>query len=352
MRLPFAALALAIACAPVTAAGPTASAPDALNVVSAGRPPAVTAIPWSSARPVITAAPVPTVAPIPTNIRACRSVELRAAEGHGQGATGWWVRPIVVGSVAADPCLIEGPRAVRFVSASGVVIAQAVVGSPDPGQPGWVVLAADSAPAADVTSREGQGLISVWSYGDCDHHRYDTIAIVFAMAQATTGSPGVIGGRCDAPGQRLGVSAGPLWTPFRAATATPKQSPQLNADVVAPRTAFASEALHYTLTLSNTSDQPYSLRDCPWYIEWLGGRELEQTPNPINVKKPDARLFAGFAKESYSLNCAIDAIAPHRSASFEIVLQVPRDALGPDTLRIELVGRGVFASTSITFAAR
>ena len=292
--------------------------------------------------------PTPTIAPAPTDVRACASAELRAVEGRGQGATGWWVRAVFVGTASADRCVITGPRGVRFVSRGGAVVAEAVLQPITSLDRGWVVLEPGSAPSPSQDSfHDGQALVSVSSYGDCDHHRYDAILLSFASAEVSTTTGGVVNGRCDAVGQRLVVSASPVSSPaVGSARAMPRR---IEAHIDAPTVAAAGMALHYLVTLTNVSDSPYSLRDCPSYIEWLGGRELQATPNAVNVKVPERRIYAGFAKERYMLNCALEAIAPHASVAFEIVLEVPRDALGPDTLRFELVGTGAMASAPITF---
>ena len=310
-----------------------------------------TPIPWTTASPRITPIPTPTIAPVPPGVRACTSAELRAVEAHGQGATGWWVRPVLLGTTSNDGCVVTGPRVVRFVSSTGVVIAEAKVSTTNDLERGWAVLAARSAPSPSQESfRDGQALVSIWSYGDCDHHRYDAIQIVLMSADVSTATGGIVGGRCDAPGETLGVSASPLWSPILSIAATPAPR-RLEAHIAAPTVAAPGTALHYTVTLTNVGDSPYSLRDCPSYIEWLGGRELEPTPNAVSVKVPEQRAYAGFAKERYMLNCAIDTIAPHDSVAFDVVLHIPQDALGPDTLRFELVGTGATASASITFTA-
>jgi hypothetical protein len=316
---------------------------------------AATPIPWTTASPKITPAPTPTVPPAPTGVRECESAELRAIVGHAQGATGWWIRPLVVGTIADSPCLLVGPTAVRFLRADGTLTADAAVASPTPGAPGWAVVGAQSEPSPTEVARTlTQAGLLVQSYGDCADSRYSSILLIFTSAHASTQGPDQrILGRCDAPGQNLIVAADPLWAD--PALQAPASSPrtQLAASLTVPSTARPGDTLLYVVHLTNPSDFPYSLTDCPWYIEWLGGHLVEATPAIRGGKQPDDRpQYVGFTKESYVLNCAVPEVPARGALDFAMELRVPLDAVGTETLAWELVGTNVRGSTTIALTTR
>lgn len=74
-----------------------------------------------------------------------------------------------------------------------------------------------------------------------------------------------------------------------------------------PTSAGPGDALSYTVTLTNPTDQRISLDQCPSYEEGIKGQ-------PASV-------------HSYQLNCgAVHAIGPHRSVTFAMQLPLPEHA--------------------------
>ena len=86
----------------------------------------------------------------------------------------------------------------------------------------------------------------------------------------------------------------------------PTASYPFTISIHAPATVTAKKALRYRVTLTNTSSSPVRFRDCPTYVETIGGRGI----------KVEGR---------YVLNCAsLGAVHPDEAVTFAMVL--PSDA--------------------------
>jgi hypothetical protein len=138
--------------------------------------------------------------------------------------------------------------------------------------------------------------------------------------------------RCDAPGAPSTLSRGP----FAPQLPQPPPSPLegLTATIGLPPAVVAGRPLRYTVTLTNPTDRPISLRDCPNYQQ--------------AVLLPDG----GKAVERHLLNCApVGAIGPGRRVRFAMVLDLPaglRPGAGVLTWVIESVGVGQKVPVTVT----
>jgi len=332
MRILWVALALSLA-----ACGDHVAAGDA-------RPsPTRTPIPWTSARAIPTPLATPAAPRPPTNVRTCAASDVAALVGRGQGATGWWVRGVFLGNRSDTTCLISGPTAVAYVDAHGGAMPAAGVTATSYVEPGWAVLAPASVPSDEYVHAAGQAQVILWSLGDCDHRELRSVAITFGGSTGTvrvaTGPPTqTFGGRCDFAGQRFGLSSSPIRPMETPPLPTPTPLP-VTFGIDAPAVAFAGETLRYVVTVKNLGAQPFAWSACPVYVEWLGGREVTPSDVPGRAPKPPDRVYAGFSKELHSLNCdAAGPIAAGATVEFEMLIAVPRDGLGPDSLRWELAG--------------
>lgn len=94
----------------------------------------------------------------------------------------------------------------------------------------------------------------------------------------------------------------------------------------APSTVRAGTTLHYQLTVTNPTDTPISLKNCPAYTEELGNLDTGRDP--------------GRTTASYQLNCAAaQAIPAQASITFQMQLPVPAHDAG-HTLELAWHWRG------------
>jgi len=311
--------------------GSTVAAPQ--TTTPPGTP---TPIPWIAdvARP--TPMPTPTIPPPPIGIRACAAAEISAAIPRGQGAGGWAIRNVIVANAGTSACVITGPISVALLDGAATIIARTGTAPLSWSAPGWAVLEPGRAPAVEPYA--GQARVMLQTYGDCGHATMTAIVITFAAPTGTVRipvEPQPVSGRCDVPGEPLVLGWGAVGPMQPPAYPTPP-APPLAYRIEAPAVAFAGEPLHYVVWIRNTATTAYRWDDgCPLYLEWLGGHEVTPTdlPGPVSKPSPD-RLYAGFAKEFHPLNCGpAGTLAPDAEVAFEMSIDVPRDALGPDTLR-------------------
>lgn len=328
----------------VVSCGSTVAAPRATQTPSP--------IPWIADIVRPTPVPTPTVPPPPIGTRSCAASDVTTLAPRGQGAGGWTTRAVIVANATTTPCVIAGPTSVAYLDGGVAVIARTGTAPATWSTPGWVVLDPGNVPA--VGPHVGQAWLMLQTYGDCEHATMNAIAITFTAPTGTIIVPVErqgVGGRCDAPGQPLTLGWGGLG-PTQLPDYPSVPGPPFSFRIEAPVIAFAGEPMRYVVWIRNTSATAYRWDDgCPIYLEWLGGRELTPTEVPGRVSKPPPeRTFAGFAKEPHSLNCtAAGIIAPGPEVAFEMFIDVPRDALGPDTLRWELIPGGRQASSPIEF---
>lgn len=331
---------LFVSCAEHVVASPPSSSPPV---------PSTTLVPWLAAAAHPTPIPDPTVPPRPTGVRECTNAELAGGVGRGQGAGGWWIRTVVIADLGPTRCLIGGPSAVAYLDAAGAIIVTADgFGTPTWGAPGWAVLE----PSRGVTlfgPVAGEALAILQTWGDCGHATLGAVRLTFSGSIGTLvvpAEPQPVGGRCDSPTERLGLTGLPL----RASELPPYPTPRLlplSFSIAAPSIAFAGETLAYVVHIRNTTSSSYSWNDgCPIYVESLGGREVSPTAVPGHAKQPPDKIYAGFAKEVHPLDCAAGGpIAPGAEIVFEMRIEVPRDAYGTDTLYWNIVA-GPFPTAS------
>jgi hypothetical protein len=147
-----------------------------------------------------------------------------------------------------------------------------------------------------------------------------------------TGTPRGLAARCDAPGAPSTLSRGPFTPQLPQPPPSPLQG--LTATIGPPPTAVAGRPLRYTVTLTNPTQRPILLRDCPNYTEAV-------------VLGVD-----GKAAERHLLNCApVGAIGPGRRVRFAMVLELParlRPGAGVLTWVIDSVGVGQKVPVTVT----
>jgi len=308
------------------------------------------------------AIPTPVSTPRPAGVPSCRAADLVGVFIGGQGAGGWLTRTFAIGTRTTTPCIVDGPIRATYLDAQDQLITAAVEESAGLA-PSWAVLGPQSAPSAADDQLDGQAVIGLATYGDCGPAP-ELASVIFAFAPPTGEVrvpivPARVGGRCDGPGEELElgifVPLGPApWStqpPERSATPSP-----FALSIELPTVVFAGEPLSYVVHIRNRSSESYAWGDgCPTYLEWFGGRE---TPLPAVTERPGKserpQTYVGVAKESHLLNCtAAGVIAPEGEIAFEMRIDVPPDALGPDTLRWEITApfSGSEVSAPVEFLA-
>jgi hypothetical protein len=341
-------------CLLLAACGSMAAAPRPSPTAATASP-----IPWIAAVAQPTPAPTPALLVRPVEVRDCATSDIVAIAYPGQGAGGWWIRGVVLGNRSDTRCVVAGPLAISYLGASRAVIATGGTSAPTWSSPGWAVLEPRTLPVDDHVNHPGQARIMMTSYGDCEHRELHGIAVTLAALPAVIRvdvEPQPVGGRCDIPGQRLGVSSWPIAPTEPVALPTPAPLP-LTFAIDAPAVAFAGEPLRYQLRVRNLSSSPYAWSDCPAYLEWLGGHALTPSaPPPDKGLKadPGAKQYVGATKEAHVLNCGpAGSLAPGGELAFEMLIDVPADAYGLDTLRWDIAGPGIreVARAQIQFLA-
>lgn len=302
--------------------------------------PSRTPIPWIDTKAIPTPVPLPSIPPRPAGVRDCAIGDIAGVATRGQGAGGWWVRAVVFGNRSGTPCIVTGPLAVNYLDGAGRIVGAATFGGPTWSQPGWAQLDPATVPIdGDTGSHPGQARIVLQSYGDCEHRELRSITLTFSGGTLRIPTdPQPVGGRCDTAGQEFGLSSsriGPsVPPPFPAGWELP-----FSLSIDAPPVAFAGESLRYVLHVANHGSRPSAWIGCPIYVESLTGREMTPTEVPGRAPKPPDRIYRGFAKELYVLNCGpAGPLAPGADVLFEMVLQVPSDAYGLETLTWEVAG--------------
>ena len=290
-------------------------------------------VPWTSTEPSFPPYVRPTVAPVPTGVARCDAHSLRIDPGGYQGAMGSLYGVVFLENTSTSPCLVQGAFTARFIARSGIVALVTDV-NPMPSDqyaplmPGWAIA--------------GRVMIQ-WEARWCQ--TADPIIRIDLVYEGATfkadESPFVGGSGCDVPGAHAGHAS--VWPFGTQPTPPPPPVPSiLRPTIDAPARVVAGTTLRYTVSLANTSSVDVQLDPCPNYLEWLGGRLVgTSTPPPdFPSSKPwiGDKSFVGVAKEGYALNCAGAVIAPGQAITFEMRLQIPADALGPDTLRWRLAG--------------
>jgi Domain of unknown function (DUF4232) len=280
-------------------------------------------VPWISAppRPVAPARP----AAVPPGTPACTADRLHATAGW-QGATGslaGWVR---VTSRAGPSCALGGYLAIQLLDAQGRALPTRT-GRAGRGQ------------VTPVLVGPGVAATVAFVWANWCGPRPGRLGVRVTLPGGGTlvpaieaGTPRGLTARCDAPGAGSVLSRGP----FARALPEPPLSPLegLTATIGLPPAAVVGRPLRYTVTLTNPTDRPVSLRDCPNYMEavLLG--------------------LDGKAVERHLLNCApVGTIGPGQRVRFAMVLELPaglRPGVGVLTWVLERVGVGQKVAVTVT----
>jgi hypothetical protein len=205
--------------------------------------------------------------------------------------------------------MLDGTPAMQFLDAGGRVLSI----SQTPGQFGGsgimpALLDPNSPKPVPFTAVNGQAALTFEvAYCPGPLPPIESIRLILPDNGGTITFPAVASGpnnsvaseRCDGMPAVHEVAV----APFVSTTTTESGQSVLVAHIAAPRTVLPGTALHYTVTLTNTSSAPYLLSPCPGYTEFLGQK-------------------LGYSR--FLLNCGpVGPIAPGASVTFAMVLQVP-----------------------------
>jgi Protein of unknown function (DUF4232) len=318
-------LALAGAVVVARASSPTPSGPVAPPPAPTTQATATSGgvVPWSSTPPRAAAPARP--AAVPPGTPACTAERLHATAGW-EGARGSLVGWVRVTSRDRAGCRLGGYPAIQLLDQHQRALPTRM-GRYGRSQATGVLLRPGTAATVTFVWRNWCGP----NPGPVDLHV--TLPAGGSLVPAVAaGTPRGLTARCDAPGAPSTLSRGP----FAPQRPQPPPSPLegLTATIGLPPTAVAGRPLRYTVTLTNPSDRPISLRDCPNYQQ--------------AVLLPDG----GKAVERHLLNCAtVGAIGPGQRVRFAMVLDLPvglRPGAGVLTWVIERVGVGQKVPVTVT----
>jgi Protein of unknown function (DUF4232) len=280
-------------------------------------------VPWIAAppRPPTPARP----AAVPPATPACTADRLHATAGW-EGATGslaGWVR---LTSRAGARCSLRGYPAIQLLDRQSRALPTRT-GRAGPRQVTGVLLRPGTAATVTFVWRNwcgpNPGLVGL---------RVTLPGGGTLVPAVEAGTPRGLAARCDAPGAASLLSRGP----FAPQRPEPPPSPLegLTATITLPPAAVAGRPLRYTVTLTNPTQRPVLLRDCPNYTEavLLG--------------------IDGKAVERHRLNCApVGAIGPGQRVTFAMVLDLPvglRPGVGVLSWVVERVGVGQKVPVTVT----
>jgi hypothetical protein len=258
-------------------------------------------------------------------VRPCVAADLRATDGHGNGASGQIFNNVLLSNHSASACLLEGTPQVLLRTSAGRTLSlpQANVSVPwlhTP--PGPALMAPNSPdPQPEKGSQVGWGqAFLVYSMWDCPANPpLSSVMIVLPNQRGTltlpaTGAGYSWGGECEGTVvQRMAVA------PFVATEPPPSwvdKSP-LSITVKVPDHVRAGQLLHYEVVLTNSSGAPFHFHgECPSYTE--------------NSSRDGAKIVA-----NHQLNCpSVGWLAADQSVTFAMALDIPASTLpGPGTLR-------------------
>jgi Protein of unknown function (DUF4232) len=317
----------------------TAAALAAGLVAACGSPAPGVATPRTSAtRGVVAwvdhpAAQIPFVLrspPYSTGARPCRPADLSVSHGELGYATGNTNVQVSFTNHSATVCWLDGYPTIAGVAADGTVTPVRARHGSFFGNPG---------PSANI--KPGQTAAVNISGGDnCvlaldgEHQVYPELLIGLPGG----GTVGVYRTGFDAI---CGVSVSQFGVPADQPQG-PAPSP-LTARITAGPTARAGTDLVYLVTLTNPTAQPFSLRPCPSYAEFLGGLMGPGAPRSYLVRY-------------YHLNCStVQAIPAHGSVTYQMKLPLPSGLPAGFYSKLDWQiqgGTGPAAATSLTVEPR
>jgi hypothetical protein len=290
-------IAVAVTCAvAVVLAGWPGPAP---TTTPAGPLPGERVVPWipapAASRPVDQGQPT-----VPPGTPACATGQLQASVGW-EGATGSVAGWAAFTNRGSAPCVLAGYPRIELLDSHGGALP--LTGDPPLGRskanPPPVLLRSESRARAEFGwmnwCGQNPGPIRVRITLPRGGVLVPTIDPI---------TPRQLAPRCDKRGSPSRLSRGP----FIAAESQPPPDPlsTLGVTVAVPDSIVAGQRLHYTVTLTNPTDTPLSLRECPSYEE------------SVSVDS------GGTASERHLLNCPpVGAIGPGQQVDFEMVLNIP-----------------------------
>jgi hypothetical protein len=259
---------------------------------------------------------IPTAPPprrVPPLAPACQLAHLRVSSADPRvgvffnGATGSLVGAITFRNVGASCSPLGRPR-VRLVGGGAAQVRQRQTVLPRLGR------AADVLPLPFSTRalRRGRSAgVQIWWSNWCTAGNQGggnlsapPAGVEVTLPSGRTARLKVVGApRCDQPAEPSRVAV----RPFEPVVPQPKRSTRLPFRLSFDRAAYrvrVGERLHYRVTLTSTSRQPFRFRSCPLYFEQLGSSAWH---------------------EIHYLNChPAGTFPPSGTAVFAIELRVPR----------------------------
>jgi hypothetical protein len=262
--------------------------------------------------------------------RPCRAADLGVSHGELGDATGNTNVQVSLTNHSGTVCWLDGYPTIARVAADGTV-------TPLPARHG--TFSGNPGPSANI--KPGQmAAVNISGRNDCmlaldgEHHVYPELLIGLPGG----GTVGVYGTGFDAI---CGVSVSQFGVPADRPRG-PAPSP-LTARITAGLTARAGADLVYLVTLTNPTAQPFRLRPCPSYAEFLGGLIGPGAPRSYLVRY-------------YYLNCGtVQAVPAHGSVTYQMKLPLPSGLPAGVYAKLDWQiqgGTGPAAVTSVTVEPR
>ncbi|MGH7760487.1 MAG: DUF4232 domain-containing protein [Candidatus Dormibacteraceae bacterium] len=256
----------------------------------------------------------------------CTAHELIAMDDGSQGATGHVVTSITLAASGTSACFLDGTPSVTLLDSAGDDLAFKQHDAYFPASVlGRALLEPGPPPDPHMALKAGQASLSIDWVSQPEACLGEAPAAIAGARISTPGGGAVTVEIASVPAayacQGLGVSS------FEGLSMPVEKSPPPplpSASLTVPSSAHAGRAFRYLVTLTNHTAVSIDLvANCPNYFEAL------ITP---------AHVVSFTGKQFYRLNCApAGTLAPGRSATFEIKLDVPADVQhGPYSLAFTL----------------
>jgi Protein of unknown function (DUF4232) len=289
-------IALTVACAvAVVRAGWPEPAPTTTTV---GPLPGERVVPWIPAP--ARSGPVDQGQPtVPPDAPACTTGQLQASVGW-EGATGSLAGGVAFTNRGMAPCVLAGYPTIELLDGHGRALRLT----------GLLFGGSKTAPPPVLLRSDSRAHVEFHWMNWCGQDP-GTIGVRITLPRGGVLVPTVdprtprqLTPRCDAPASPSLLSRGP----FVAERSQPPPDPRsaLRVQVAVPDSVMAGQRLRYTVTLTNPTNTPLSLGECPSYEESVS---LEN---------------GGTASERHLLNCPpVGAIGAGQKVNFAMILDIP-----------------------------
>jgi len=277
------------------------------------------AIPWKALPADLTPmrVPSPQARPVPPGTPACTAGDIAGAAVGSQGATGHVIASFVFVGTGKIDCFVDGTPTLTVLDGAGKALPFALRAPFFPPEvTGPQLVSPGALPEPPTALKYGQASLGI-DWVSQPEFCAGQAGVTIAEAVIGIAGGGSLTIALPASPQAYacqGLGVGSFESP-PVYVEPPPQPPLPSIKVTLPTSPVAGKPFDYLVALTNNSKQPMNLAaTCPNYEEELFADIIHGSP-PLG------------GKHLYQLNCSpAGTLAPGRSATFQMVLNVPADA--------------------------